>query len=387
MKNDKNHYSIGSLARDRELLSSFPIVCVSHGFQTNYERGFCNGLVENGAPLTLISSDRTDTAGLASAVRTRNLRGSQEESRTRWQKALNMLSYHLSLMAYAIYRRRSIMHVIGLIDPALLCGILEGLLFRLVNRRYVLTVHNLLPHDRHTYFNRICYGISFRIAHQLVVHTECMKRDLTVKFGIDSEKILVMEHGIEPATDANHDWGDERQPGQVPMILIFGKIAPYKGVDLLVEALRSVSFDFRLVIAGACPSSDFRLRLQSLIANHPFRERIEWRDGFVAESDMDLLFKDADLVALPYRHIDQSGVLFQALRFGVPVLATRVGQFAHYVTNDVGEVAEPDDLADLGLALERWAARRESFQRSEIREIGRSYEWPVTVRALSRVYR
>lgn len=384
---NKNHYSIGSLARDSELFASFPIVCVSHGFQTNYERGFCNGLVENGVPLTLISSDRTDTAGLASAVRTRNLRGSQEESRTRWQKALNMFGYHLSLMAYAIYRRRSIMHVIGLIDPPLLCGILEGLLFRLVNRRYVLTVHNLLPHDRHTYFNRICYGLSFRIAHQLVVHTECMKRDLTVKFGIDSENILVMEHGIEPATDVDHDWGDERQPGQVPMILIFGKIAPYKGVDLLIEALRAVSFDFRLVIAGACPSNDFRLKLQALIANHPFRERIEWRDGFVTESDMELLFKAADLVALPYRHIDQSGVLFQALRFGVPVLATRVGQFAHYVTKDVGEVAEPDDLASLSGAFERWEVRRKSFQRSLIREIGRSYEWPTTVQVLNSVYR
>jgi len=384
---NRTHNSIGSLANDRKLFSSFPIVCVSHGFQTNYERGFCNGLVENGAPLTLISSDRTDVAGLAGKVQTRNLRGSQEESRTRLQKALNMLSYHLSLMAYAIYKRRSIVHVIGLIDPALLCGILEGLLFRLVNRRYVLTVHNLLPHDRHTNFNRICYGLSFRIAHQLVVHTECMKHDLTAKFGIDSDKILVMEHGIEPATEANYDWGDERRPGQVPMILIFGKIAPYKGVDLLVEALQSVSFAFRLVIAGACPSDDFRQRLRVLIAGHPFRECIEWRDGFVPEQDMERLFKAAALVALPYRHIDQSGVLFQALRFGVPVLATRVGQFAQYVTEDVGEVAEPDDLADLVSALERWAMRRESIQRRRIREIGRSYEWQVTVRALSRVYR
>jgi len=45
-------------------LSPTPVICVSHGFQTNYERGFCNGLAACGVAVTLISSDRSDTAGL-----------------------------------------------------------------------------------------------------------------------------------------------------------------------------------------------------------------------------------------------------------------------------------------------------------------------------------
>ena len=92
------------------------------------------------------------------------------------------------------------------------------------------------------------------------------------------------------------------------------------------------------------------------------------------------------LLVLPYRYIDQSGVLFQALRFGTPVLATRVGQFEHYVTPEVGELAEPGAAAPLREALLRWHARCNGLSRARIREIGRAYEWPATVQALRAAY-
>jgi glycosyltransferase involved in cell wall biosynthesis len=387
VKAKDNSISDESHPDDFVVFTSFPLVCISHGFQSNYERGFCNGLAQNGVVLTLIGSDRTDTDRLASTIQVKNLRGSQEESRSLLMKLFNMVRYHLSLMTYFLYAQRSVIHVIGLIDPPLLSGLIEGLWFRLLSRRYVLTVHDLQPHDRHTMLNRVAYGLSFQLPHRLVVHTERMKHELSTKFHVDTKKITVMEHGIEPTLDESPEWGDDRKPADLPMILVFGKIEPYKGVDLLILALQSVSFSFRLVIAGACMNADFRKRLQMLISHHPFHDQIEWLDGYIEEAEMESLFKEADLLGLPYRHIDQSGVLFQALRYGVPVVATRVGQFAHYVTPEVGELAEPNDVLALTDTLERWSTRRLSLNRSRIREIGRVYGWHLTVRVLKAVYR
>ena len=91
-----------------DLAHGRPVVLVSHGFQTNYERGFTNGLADAGVAVTLVSSDRTDYAGLRPGIHTVNLRGSQEEDRPGWAKALNMLRYHLGLCAYVLWRRQAI---------------------------------------------------------------------------------------------------------------------------------------------------------------------------------------------------------------------------------------------------------------------------------------
>lgn len=364
-------------------LSPTPVICVSHGFQTNYERGFCNGLAARGVAVTLIASDRSDTAGLARGVRVVNLRGSQEEDRSRWAKALNLLRYHAALMLHALPHRGATLHVMGLLAPLFWCGVVQGAWFRVVCRRYVLTVHDVLPHEQHTPYSRRVCGWAYRLPQRVVVHTARMKQRLVDEFGLPPQRVVVMEHGIEPGrattiTDPPDD--------AVPLLLVFGIVVPRKGIDLLLDALRDIPFDFRLVIAGHGPDDGYRQRLRAQLAEHPQRAQIEWRDGFVPEAQMEQLFRDAALLVLPYRYIDQSGVLFQALRFGTPVLATRVGQFEHYVTPELGELAEAGAAAPLREALLRWHARRGALSRAHIREIGRGYEWPATVTALREAY-
>lgn len=368
-----------------DLANGRPVVLVSHGFQTNYERGFTNGLADAGVAVTLISSDRTDYPGLRPGVHTVNLRGSQEERRPKWAKALNMLRYHLGLCAYVLWRRPPVLHVIGLIHPPLLRGVLEGLWFRALCRRYVLTVHDLLPHDRHTRGNQLLYGLSFRLAHRLVVHTERMRDELVRRFGVRPEQVVVMEHGIEPLATPPREVA-EPDAGWPLRLLCFGIVKHYKGVDILLDALATTDMDFTLTIVGFCPDAALERELKARIVAHPKARSITWRNEFIPESEVETLFAHADALVLPYRHIDQSGVLFQALRFGVPVVATRVGSFAHYVTEAVGETCLPEDALDLRLALERLYGRRAQFSRQRIAEIGQGFEWPRTVQALTAAY-
>ena len=362
-----------------------PVVLVSHGFQSNYERGFTNGLAANGVDVTLVSSDRTDYAGLLNSVRTANFRGSQEEHRSSWAKLHNMLRYHALIFSYALWRRRSTVHVIGLIEPPFLCGVVQGFWFRLVCWRYVLTVHDLLPHDRHTRLSRMLYALSFKMPSFFVVHTEKMRDQLITRHNIKKQKIVVMEHGLEPL-GREFSWPARHPSGEPLRILFFGKVMRYKGIDVLLAALERFESTFTLLIAGATNDSKLECELKQQIAAHPAAGAITWRNEFVPEAETQALFVGSDVLAMPYRHIDQSGVLFQALRFGLPVVATRVGAFEQYVSSDVGELCAAGSADDLRLALQRFSARKSGISRNAIMERGRAYEWPRTVRALCCAY-
>jgi glycosyltransferase involved in cell wall biosynthesis len=368
----------------------WPVLIVSHGYENIYERGFCNGLADYGFESLLVSSDRTDYGGLRPGVKWINLRGSQDESRPKWRKVGNILWYYARLMSFVATRRRYIVHSIGLIDPALLCGVFLGSWFRVFARRYVMTVHDLLPHDRETRWNERLYGIAFRLTDFLVVHTSKMRDELVERYGVRPENVFVMEHGLEPLADKT---GRRFAPLALAQegtrklrLLFFGKVMRYKGVDILLDALRQVAFPFELTIAGKSTSADLTKELRERIASHPHAASIRWANEYVPENALPGLFTDANALVLPYRKIDQSGVLFQALRFGLPIVATRVGTFCDYVGDSVGELSEPDDPAAFAQALERFHARVQTLDRAQIAAFGATFEWQRTVSALENIY-
>ncbi len=362
-----------------------PVLLVSHGFENIYERGFCNGLHDAGYAFTLLSSDQTDYDGLRPGTRTRNLRGSQLQQRSRWLKAANLLRYHLALMFHVARHRPAVLHVIGLISPPLLCGVIQGLWFRLCCARYALTVHDTEPHDQGTRWQRRLYSWSFRIAPFLVVHTARVRDELIARHAIRPERITVMQHGLEPLAQAPELPAPGRRP-QPLRLLVFGNVMRYKGIDLLLEALRELPHPVQLTIVGRSVNAALTADLQMLIAAHPAAAAIHWQNAYVPEDAIPALFTQADALVLAYRRIDQSGVLFQALRFGLPVVATRVGALADYVDLAAGECCEPGDAASLRAALLRLIERYPNIDRNQVRANGRRYEWQRTVRALAGLY-
>lgn len=368
-------------------MPSDSIILVSHGFQVNYERGFCNGLAAAGTSATLISSDRTDVAHLNAKIHPLNLRGSQEENRPRWRKALNLLSYHLRLMALVLIKPRVTVHVIGLIDPVILCGLIQGLWFRMWARRYILTIHDLLPHGRHTPQMLKLHRWAYQLPHHIIVHTQRMRDRLIQEFGRDAATITVMEHGIEPLeADLPIKPSALTEHRDIPQLLFFGRVARYKGIDILLEALQQINTPLRLYVCGKSVDGTLTQELQAAMARLPSHIQASWRDEYVPEEDIAGVFQASDVLVLPYRHIDQSGVLFQALRFGVPVIATDVGEFGRYIDASVGEVCRPNEVSALVEAIERFLAQRHTYDRSVIAARAVQYEWPRVVGPLIQVY-
>lgn len=367
-------------------LQGVEVVLVSGGFQPNYERGFANGLAAQGARVTLIASDLTLADTLHPAVRVINLRGSQSAQRPRWAKALNLLRYHLQLGAWLLWRRPAVVHMFGLIEPTWLVGLAQGLWLRLTARRYVLTVHNVLPHEAHTTAQAHAYGRAYRMAEVCVVHTARMAEDLIREHAVPRERIVHMPHGLEPLPAV----ASLRSPAtQGPMLrlLAFGNLAPYKGLDLLLEALRSLPPRFSLHIAGYCQDDTLRRQIRDTLAKHPAATRITWHDAYVPEESVSVLFAQADVLVLPYRRIDESGVRLQALRHGVPVVAAHVGAFADDVHPPLGITFEPGSASALAQALLAFESRRAAFATEAILARAQRNRWEHTVTALVPAYR
>jgi glycosyltransferase involved in cell wall biosynthesis len=109
--------------------------------------------------------------------------------------------------------------------------------------RWWLSVHNLLPHDGDTPLHRRIFAWVYRWPDRLVVHTEAMKAALQAEFGVDPDRILVIEHGIDqfhpPAPGDSealcHRLGLPADGSR--LLLMFGHLSPYKGADVLLQSV------------------------------------------------------------------------------------------------------------------------------------------------------
>lgn len=370
------------------------VVLLSNGFQSEYEVGFANGLARNGLKPLLVCSDDLLRERLDPGVTPINLRGSQDPRRHPLAKAANIIRYWAATIRLLRRHTPRVVHLIGLFTlPSTVAGLLETVVLRLVAWRFVLTVHNLLPHDAHGGFNRRVYRLIYRLPHTLVVHTRGMRDELQREFGVPPDRIVVMELGIDrimPPSAGQRDWLRQQcglDPSR-PIVLFFGNVDRYKGLDLLVLAFERLAVDTGavLVIAGRCRDATLRLELQAQLAPLLTARRAFWFDGFAPEEHVLHYFHGADLLAMPYRHIDQSAVVFMALATGLPVVAADVGSLSDYVPLTGGRMVRPGDPAALAAAIEAMLPRGREIDREHALRQAQRFLWVQTVRPLLPVY-
>ena len=213
----------------------------------------------------------------------------------------------------------------------------------------VLTVHDTYPFQGSPSSRVQMLGFARSIAafQRIVVHAQS-SRDALLRWGIAPGRIAVIPHGLFP--------GELRGPGERKWLLHFGQLKPYKGTDLLLRAWAEVPERLRrktpLRIAGfpAMPVGPL-LRLAGELR---LGATVSWDLRHVPEAEVTSLFAGARAAVIPYRSIDASGVLAQAVSHGVPVVATRVGVFGELIEDGKSGLLVPaEDAQALGLALTR----------------------------------
>lgn len=208
----------------------------------------------------------------------------------------------------------------------------------------VVTAHDVLPHQPRL-GQRAALRRLYERADAVVVHSQRGRERLVAEAGLDPRQIEVFPHGVfDPAAVTGAALPAElaADDGR-PVVLHFGLIRPYKGVEVLLEAWRGID-DAQLWIVGMP-----RMDLGALRAVAPPGVRFVPR--FVSEGELDACFTRADIVVLPYLGGDQSGVLNTALGYGVPLVASDIGGFDQIERLGAGRLVPPGDAVALRAAL------------------------------------
>jgi glycogen synthase len=126
------------------------------------------------------------------------------------------------------------------------------------------------------------------------------------------------------------------------VLLFFGLIRDYKGLDLLLKAMSELDEDFILLIAGECYGS-FK-SYQDIIQEHKLVNKVKCKLEFISDAEVAPYFSASDLCILPYKHATQSGVIAVAEHFDLPCLVTNVGGLEeHVLHNETGFVVRESD--------------------------------------------
>lgn len=369
---------------------------IPHGFEVNYTLGFVRGLAANGVEVCVVSSDDDERALTASGVSNVNVRGSVDPSRSRVSKIRNLLGYYGRLARLLWRRRADTVHFTGMFKNDLI--VLEGLvlppLFRLLSRRYIYTAHNAVPHGkRGKRLYEWVYRFVYAMPHFILVNTEPVKQELITLFGVASTRIVLTSIGLNEEVPATGLSAKEARcargwDGSEKILLLFGKIHPYKGVELLVQSFDQLeTAGTRLVIAGTFQDAGYRRTITGAIAAARRSSQISLEERMIPNEEVESYFKGADLLVLPYTDISQSGVLFLAMRFGVPIVATDVGAFRDFIGQETGIVTRSNDVDGLCDALHRFFDRQDAFDRQEIVAQAAKYTWPAVCARLVHLYR
>lgn len=254
-------------------------------------------------------------------------------------------------------------------------------------RPQVLTAHDVLPREPRPGQLAATKRLLARMD-AIVVHSQHGARRLEREADVDPARISVIPHG---AFDYLTQLGDERPlPAELagvegPVVLFFGLVRPYKGLDVLIEAFHDIA-GAELWVVGMP-----RMPLEPLIElADSVRGRVRFVSRFVADNEIAAFFRRADLVVLPYRQIDQSGVLYTALAFGKAIVLSDVGGFAELAADGLVRAVPPNSPLQLAAAIQQLLddpAERGRLERAAAAAAAGAYSWESIAARTVNVYR
>ncbi len=254
-------------------------------------------------------------------------------------------------------------------------------------RPRVMTAHYVLPPDpsrRQVASARRVFGRMDAV----VAHSEHGAARLRDEVGLAAERVRVIPHGAFDYLTrlaAQEPLPAELEGAEGPVILSFGLIRPYKGLEQMLQAFARLE-GAELWIVGN-PRMDVAA-LRELAAAAPGRVRFVTR--FVGEAEIPAIFRRADVVALPYLDAEHSGVLYTGLAFGKPLVLSAVGGFPEVAATGAARLVPPGDVDALAAVLAELigdeAARAELAAAARAAAAG-PYSWEEAARLTLDLYR
>jgi glycosyltransferase involved in cell wall biosynthesis len=383
------------------------VAVLTGGGDKPYALGLAATLISQGVAFDFIASDELDDPELRRSPLAHffNLRKEMRSNVSAVRKVVRVLVYYLRLIVYAATAKPKLFHILWNNKFAILDRTLLMLYYRALRKRIILTLHNVNAGRRDgndNFVNRLTLRIQYLLADHLFVHTEQMRKDLRKSFGLPDANVSVIPFGINstvPNTDLTSSEARQRLEltGSHKVVLFFGNIAPYKGLEHLIDAMALLtqrSADYRLVVAGRPKNCQaYWEEIQRRLSNPVLRSYVTERIEYVPDADTEIYFKAADVLVLPYTHVFQSGVLFLGYNFGLPVIASDVGSLKEdIIEGKTGFVCKPRDPVDLSKCIETYFSselyRELDTRRQDIKYFAaKTYSWTTVGEITQSVYK
>jgi glycosyltransferase involved in cell wall biosynthesis len=243
--------------------------------------------------------------------------------------------------------------------------------------RVLLVCDNLVPHE-HRPFDGALTRWMLRNSDGYLVMSDSVERDLDrLKPGAVRRRV---KHPLYAQFDRGR-WTRETARARLgvdgDVVLFFGYVRRYKGLDTLLEAWPNVRArrPATLVVAGEFYEDAAPYRALAQAAGGEPGVRLLER--YIPDEEVEALFKAADLVVLPYRSATQSGVTHVAYALGVPVLTTDVGGLAETVhPGETGLIVPPEDPGALAAGIVEFFDRGMAPRlRGGVARLQREHSW------------
>ncbi|MGH2575151.1 MAG: glycosyltransferase [Ignavibacteria bacterium] len=256
--------------------------------------------------------------------------------------------------------------------------------------KVISILHNVIPHEGRI-GDKLLTRFFLKQNDGYAVLNKFSEADL-VKF-IPHANYIVHPHPVYNHYGNKLELNEARQKLNIPLnkkvVLFFGLIRNYKGLDLLIEALIYLKMkdEYCLIIAGE-PYGDFK-KYQNIIDAHFLQNKIQLHLKYIPDKEVPLYFSAADVCVLPYKSATQSGITGIAYHFDLPVIVTDVGGLKDTVEDNKTGLIIPEPSAEhVGQALQRYFDEKlkTKFQ-SNIKNYKFSYSWDSLASAIVELYK
>jgi glycosyltransferase involved in cell wall biosynthesis len=240
---------------------------------------------------------------------------------------------------------------------------------------------NIIPHERRP-GDLLLTRYAFRQGDGFIVQSDAVERDMNMYF--PGSRYRKVPHPVYENFGKGMPKDEAKQALGVSSkktILYFGYVRSYKGLLVLIEAMKELS-DVLLLAVGEFYDDEAKYR--NRVAELGLGERVRFVSEYVPNEEVGRYFSAADVVVLPYLSATQSGIIQIAYNFDKPVIATDVGGLAEVVVDGTtGFIVPPNDPHVLAAAIGRYynEGREEAFS-SNVRVEKKKYSWSHFVESI-----
>jgi glycosyltransferase involved in cell wall biosynthesis len=249
--------------------------------------------------------------------------------------------------------------------------------------KVITILDNVIPHEKR-FFDESFTKYFLKQNHGFVVMSDSVKNDL-LKLKPDARYIF-HPHPLYDHFGQKVNSEEAKKKLNIPagnkVILFFGFIRDYKGLDLLIDAMSKLNDEYVLVIAGEVYGSFDKYTEQ--IEKSGLKDKICLHVRYISDDEVPLFFSSADVCVLPYKSATQSGITSIAYHFDLPLIATDTGGLKESIDhNKSGLIVDSPDSNLIATAIETYFSQnlKPKFQ-SEIKLLKNKLSWERLSKAI-----